>query len=71
MGRGDYWLMLGLGGVTPIVQLPWLVLGACLSALIYVGYLSYRGMRPEWVAFGPFLSLAGGGILLLNLYSLA
>ncbi len=71
LGRGDYWLMLGLGGVTPIVQLPWLVLGACLSALIYVGYLSYRGMRPEWVAFGPFLSLAGGGILLLNLYSLA
>ena len=71
LGRGDYWLMLGLGGVTPIVQLPWLVLGACLSALIYVGYLNYRGMRVEWVAFGPFLSLVGGGILLLNLYSLA
>lgn len=36
LGRGDYWLMLGLGSFISWTRLPLLIFLACLTGLIYV-----------------------------------
>ena len=66
LGRGDYWLALGLGAFMPAQQLPDFLFLACLFGLIYTTYAKYRNRTLNAVPFGPFLSLSGIVCLLLN-----
>ena len=66
LGRGDYWLALGLGAFMPAQQLPAFLFLACLFGLIYTTYAKYRNRTLNAVPFGPFLSLSGIVCLLLN-----
>ncbi|KNE78032.1 prepilin peptidase [Aggregatibacter actinomycetemcomitans] len=66
LGRGDYWLALGLGVFLPAHQLPVFLFLACFFGLLYAAYAKYRHRAPNAVPFGPFMSLAGVVCLLLN-----
>ncbi|WP_109077840.1 prepilin peptidase [Aggregatibacter kilianii] len=66
LGRGDYWLALGLGAYLPAQQLPVFLFLASLFGLIYAAGAKYRNRTLNAVPFGPFLSLSGLVCLLLN-----
>ncbi|WP_052461926.1 prepilin peptidase [Necropsobacter massiliensis] len=61
LGRGDYWLMFGLGGFVPAQQLALTVFLACFGGLSYALYLRMRGTHVRLIPFAPFLC-AGGGL---------
>ncbi len=61
LGRGDYWLMLGLGGFVPAQQLMLTVFFACFGGMSYALYLRMRGKHVRLIPFAPFLC-AGGGL---------
>lgn len=66
LGRGDYWLMLGLGSFTPVLQISLLVFLACLVGLLYWVSCHLRGHKLSQLSFGPFLIFACTLLLLLN-----
>lgn len=66
LGRGDYWLMLGLGSVIHWQDFPLLLFVACLVGLVYVGWRNARGEKRTEVPFGSFLCLSGGMLWLLR-----
>lgn len=66
LGRGDYWLMLGLGGFIPLSQLALMVLLACLGGLTYGLYLRLRSKHVRLIPFAPFL--CAGGLLCFIFY---
>jgi len=66
MGHGDFKLLAALGAWLGPEALPGLALLASVSALLVAGLGWAWGRRPERIAFGPFLALAGGAHLLLG-----
>ena len=66
LGRGDYWLALGLGVFLPAHQFPVFLFLACFFGLLYAAYAKYQHRTLNAVPFGPFMSLAGVVCLLLN-----
>lgn len=60
LGRGDYWLMLGLGSLSAWQQIPLLIFSACSIALVYAAYLKCRGQQVTLLPFAPFLWLGWG-----------
>ncbi|QLB13522.1 type 4 prepilin peptidase 1 [Bisgaardia hudsonensis] len=64
LGRGDYWLMLGLGSTTYWQELPVMVFISCIIALGYIGWKNYQNSQIKQIPFAPFLIL-GEGLLWL------
>ncbi|MGC7589625.1 prepilin peptidase [Bisgaard Taxon 46] len=64
LGRGDYWLMLGLGSAIHWQYFPVLVLFACLVGLVYAYGMKIKGGQIKELPFGTFLC-ASAAILLL------
>ncbi|WP_424411388.1 prepilin peptidase [Pasteurella sp. PK-2025] len=58
LGRGDYWLMLGLGSMLHWQHFPLLVLIACIVGLGYVLWGKYQQRRIDEVPFGSFLCVS-------------
>ncbi|HDR1021578.1 TPA: prepilin peptidase [Pasteurella multocida] len=68
LGRGDYWLMLGLGSAIHWQYFPVLVLFACLAGLVYTYVVKRKGLQIQELPFGTFLCGSGAILLLwLNL----
>ncbi|ACA32425.1 prepilin peptidase [Histophilus somni] len=65
LGRGDYWLMLGLGSFISWTKLPLLIFLACLTGLIYVVF-NARDKKTIFIPFAPFLCLSTIIVYLLN-----
>lgn len=68
LGRGDYWLMLGLASFIPWQQLPLMVFIACLCGLFYGLYQRCRGGVILQIPFAPFLISGEVGLWLLNYF---
>ncbi|MFD1806883.1 prepilin peptidase [Pasteurella oralis] len=66
LGRGDYWLMLGLSSVLHWSQLPLLVLIACCCAMGYAFFAKFYKQAYCQLPFAPFLCLADIVMILLN-----
>lgn len=66
LGRGDYWLMLGLSTVLDWSQLPLFVLMACCFAIGYVFWAKLYKQVYYQLPFAPFLCIANIFIILLN-----
>lgn len=66
LGRGDYWLMLGLGSAIHWQYFPILVLFACLAGLFYAYGLKRKGLQVKELPFGTFLCVSGAILLLLH-----
>lgn len=65
LGRGDYWLMLGLGSFVSWTALPLLVFIACISGLAYA-FWQKSCKKTTYIPFAPFLCLSATIIYLLN-----
>ncbi|WP_276239910.1 prepilin peptidase [Pasteurella multocida] len=69
LGKGDYWLMLGLGSMSHFAWLPlWLFL-ACVMGLGYVCGLRIKGQKIKQLPFAPFLIFSALCVILPNWYS--
>lgn len=60
MGGGDMKLLAALGAWLGWAPLPTLLLVACVAAVLYVAVQAGRRSWRASLAFGPFLSMAGG-----------
>ncbi|PJG83048.1 prepilin peptidase [Caviibacterium pharyngocola] len=70
LGRGDYWLMLGLGAFLPAQQLPLLVFIGCMAALGLLcvgGFIGELRRADGYLPFAPFLCFGGLALFLYNL----
>lgn len=77
LGRGDYWLMLGLGSVIHYQDLPLLIFLASFTALVFALWHHFfvhqdkqSTKQIKYLPFAPFLTVATLGIVLWRLYSL-
>lgn len=61
MGHGDFKLLAALGAWLGWMALPWIVLLASVSASLW-GIVR----REKWMAFGPWLALAGASLFLFQ-----
>lgn len=68
LGRGDYWLILGLASFIRWQQLPLLVFIACLCGIFYVLAQKLRGQLISQIPFAPFLIAGEIGLWLLNYF---
>ncbi|MDU8923550.1 A24 family peptidase [Pasteurellaceae bacterium LIM206] len=66
LGRGDYWLIAGLSAFLPLQDVPFMLLLACISGLIYAVIRKLRNNPLTHLPFAPFLSLGGIFTFLLN-----
>ena len=64
MGHGDFKLAAALGAWLGPMQLPFLLLLAAVLGLVWVVFMRVRGQSLERVAFGPFLALSAGVLLI-------
>lgn len=69
LGRGDYWLMLGLSSMLHWSLLPLFVLFACLCAISYAVWLKFNHKMCLSLPFAPFLCIAALLVILLNWYA--
>ncbi|MFD0965742.1 prepilin peptidase [Seminibacterium arietis] len=58
LGRGDYWLMLGLGGIIYWENLPLLIFIASFTASLYGLYQKIKLKSGKFLPFAPFLCCA-------------
>ncbi|MFM1928100.1 MAG: hypothetical protein RIR28_683 [Pseudomonadota bacterium] len=67
LGYGDFKLLAAIGAWLGVEALPWILFGAaCLGAVVgVVGILAFKRDQDSPLPFGPFLSAAGFGALLL------
>lgn len=58
LGRGDYWLMLGIGSLLPIESFPVVLCIACGLGILF--FAVSKRLRPteEYLPFAPFLCVA-------------
>ncbi|WP_245961313.1 A24 family peptidase [Neopusillimonas maritima] len=70
IGQGDFKLLAALGAWLGWMALPWVLLLASITALVWAGIMKMRGhlKRGQAISFGPYL--AAGGIAIM-LYLLA
>ena len=70
LGLGDAKLLAALGAWLGVADLALVVLGGALSALVFA-LLTGRRRAEDSLAFGPWLALAGGGLLWWRLFEAA
>lgn len=70
IGQGDFKLLAALGAWLGWMTLPWVLLLASVTALVWAGIMKIRGRlkRGQAISFGPYL--AAGGVTIM-LYLLA
>ncbi len=68
MGYGDFKLMAALGAWLGWMAVPWIVFAASALSAVYGlgGAWLKKGDMQQPMAFGPFLAMAGWGVLLLG-----
>jgi len=66
IGRGDFKLLATLGAWLGWMALPWVLLLASITALVWAGIMRMRGRlkRGQAISFGPYLSAGGVAIML-------
>lgn len=67
LGRGDCWLMLPIGSVLPIEQLPLQILIASLLGLAFMGWKKQQKKYTSPIPFAPFLSASASLVLLFTI----
>lgn len=68
LGRGDCWLMLAIGCVLPLEQLPLQIFIACILGLSFMGVQRLRKKFHPILPFAPFLSLSCSLVLISSIF---